>query len=88
MPQYSCACLTAAGTATAPPPFPQAYLPANTIASFFGGKASNAELWKPVGSAPLCEYTLFPEHLCLCVCLRAPEGGWVLVAQAHCCGAY
>lgn len=37
------------------PPPPQAYLPANTISSFFGGKADNALLWKPLGTAKLGE---------------------------------
>ncbi|KAI7838089.1 hypothetical protein COHA_008098 [Chlorella ohadii] len=30
-----------------------AYLPANTISSYFGGKVDNNALWKPVGTAPL-----------------------------------
>ena len=36
----------------------QAYLPANTISSFFGGKVDNNGLWKPVGTAPLGERVL------------------------------
>lgn len=34
-------------------PYSEAYLPKNTIESFFQGKMTNNDLWKPVGSAPL-----------------------------------
>ena len=33
----------------------QAYLPANTLASFFGGKVKAGDAWKPVGTAKLGE---------------------------------
>ncbi|PRW32499.1 hypothetical protein C2E21_8296 [Chlorella sorokiniana] len=34
-------------------PYTEAYLPANTVESYFGGKLDNNALWKPVGTAKL-----------------------------------
>ncbi|EFN50787.1 hypothetical protein CHLNCDRAFT_142512 [Chlorella variabilis] len=36
-------------------PYTEAYLPANTLASFFGGKVKAGDAWKPVGTAKLGE---------------------------------
>lgn len=47
-------------------PGPQAYLPANTVSSFFGGQLDNNALWKPVGTAPLGETRLWPTFVWVC----------------------
>lgn len=66
-------CFIAHRSCTRPPttrptrtPGPQAYLPANTVSSFFGGQLDNNALWKPVGTAPLGETRLWPTFVWVC----------------------
>jgi hypothetical protein len=59
----------------------QAFLPANTIASFFGGKTTSGDLSKVVGSAPLCESSTQACILVQCAADGVAVLEWLLLAD-------